>query len=67
MVAKGVKDVTAPAGALSEGQGTAETPEEQKAEQVGREDEILRVWEGGEDPAGVWARLGCKHGLACWF
>ena len=41
MVAKGVKDVTAPAGALSEGQGAVETPEEQKAEQVGREDEIL--------------------------
>ena len=46
----------------SEGQGTAEAPEEQKAEQVGREDEILGVWDGGEDPAGVWARLGCKHG-----
>ena len=45
MVAKGVKDATAPAGALSEGQGTAEAPEEQKAEQAGTEDEILGVWE----------------------
>ena len=63
MVAKGVKHATGPGGALSERQRTVEALEEQKAEQVGREDEILGVWNGGE--AGVWARLGCKHGFAC--
>ena len=67
MVAKGVKNATAPAETVGQGKWASKTSKEQQSVEVGRVGGLLAAGDGCVCSAGVWAGLAFEQCTAGWI